>query len=203
MPDTFYTNVSKINSLVTDIYDTEQTRLTNRQKSINDMMTSQKRLISLNQSYTSKMKKYGYLVSMVAFALVIVVMIIHFRNLMPSILADLIIIGVIAGAIIWSYLIYVDIQNRDKIDFDELAVDSSALVNPANIDTANTNAGNAGDVSALAANANLGTGCVGRTCCPTDWNDSTSILAPGSIYFNTNINKCKVRTANDTQQPNS
>lgn len=53
---TFYDNISKINNLVEDIYKTEDTRLKARKQTINDMMVSQKRLISLNQSYTSKMK---------------------------------------------------------------------------------------------------------------------------------------------------
>lgn len=192
MPDTFYTNISKINYLVEDIYNKEHDRLEQRKQGINNMMTSQKRLISLNQSYTSKMKNYGYIVSIIAFALVITVMVIHFRELMPSILADLIIIIAIAGAIIWSYLIYTDIQNRDKIDFNELAVDSSSLVNPANIDQANTNAGDSGDISALAANAMLGTGCVGKTCCEiTDWATVTQANA-GKTYFNSKSQKCGI-----------
>lgn len=145
------------------------------------------------------MKKYGYIVSIIAFALVITVMVIHFRALMPSILADLIIIIAIAGAIIWSYLIYVDIQNRDKIDFDELAVDSSSLVNPENIDKANTSAGELGDISALTANALLGTGCVGKTCCPVDWSET---LATNQVYYNTNTNTCKVKGV-EVSQPTS
>lgn len=193
MPDNFYTNISHINSLVTDIYNKENKRLADRKQSINDMMTSQKRLISLNQSYTSKMKKYGYIVSIISFALVSTVMTIHFRALMPSILADLIIIISIAGAIIWSYIIYTDIQNRDRLEFDELAVDSSSLINPANITQADTNAGNAGDVSALAANASLSTGCVGAACC--DYVDAATRPvgeAATKSYFDTTIQKCKI-----------
>ena len=193
MPDNFYTNISHINSLVTDIYNKENKRLADRKQSINDMMTSQKRLISLNQSYTSKMKKYGYIVSIISFALVSTVMTIHFRFLMPSILADLIIIISIAGAIIWSYIIYTDIQNRDRLEFDELAVDSSSLINPANITQANTNAGNAGDVSALAANASLSTGCVGAACC--DYVDEAARTTANQLtksYFDTTMQKCKI-----------
>lgn len=191
MPDNFYTNISHINSLVTEIYNKENQRLADRKQNINDMMTSQKRLISLNQSYTSKMKKYGYIVSIIALALVSTVMTIHFRFLMPSILADLIIIISIAGAIIWSYIIYTDIQNRDRIDFDELAVDSSSLINPANITQADTNAGNAGDVSALAANASLSTGCVGSACC--DYPDAASAVS-NKTYYDSAIQKCAYKS---------
>jgi len=66
MSNTFYTEVSNLNTLVKKIYDTELDRVNKRKQGINDMMVSQKRLISLNQSYTSKMKKYGYIVSIIS-----------------------------------------------------------------------------------------------------------------------------------------
>jgi hypothetical protein len=194
MSNTFYTEVSNLNTLVKNIYEKEADRVEKRKQGINDMMVSQKRLISLNQSYTSKMKKYGYMISIIAFALVIIIMIIHFRYLLPSLLADLGIVIAIAGAIIWAYLIYVDIQNRDKIDFDELAIDSSSLVNPANIDKQNTDAGNEGDISALSSNAALGAGCIGSACCELPaWSsvtaDNTKI---GKSYFNSKTKKCEI-----------
>jgi hypothetical protein len=196
MSNTFYTEVSNLNTLVKNIYEKEAVRVEKRKQGINDMMVSQKRLISLNQSYTSKMKKYGYMISIIAFALVIIIMIIHFRYLLPSLLADLGIVIAIAGAIIWAYLIYVDIQNRDKIDFDELAIDSSSLVNPANIDKQNTDAGNEGDISALSSNAALGAGCIGSACC--DKPDWASVVSgeTGKSYFNSNVKKCGVVPAN-------
>ena len=184
MSNTFYTEVSNLNTLVENIYKTEATRVEKRKQGINDMMVSQKRLISLNQSYTSKMKKYGYMISIIAFALVIIIMIIHFRYLLPSLLADLGIVIAIAGAIIWAYLIYVDIQNRDKIDFDELAIDSSSLVNPANIDKQNTDAGNEGDISALSSNAALGAGCIGSACCElSSWPSSNTDYASKAVSY--------------------
>jgi hypothetical protein len=189
MSNTFYTEVSNLDTLVKNIYNTEKERVEKRKQGINDMMVSQKRLISLNQSYTSKMKKYGYMVSIIAFALVITIMIIQFRNLLPSILADFGIIIVIAGAIIWAYLIYVDIQNRDKIDFDELAIDSSSLVNPANIDKSNTDAGGAGDISALSSNSLLGAGCVGATCCD---NADFASSVQNKSYYNSKSKKCAI-----------
>lgn len=196
MSNTFYTEVSNLNTLVKNIYDTELERVDKRKQGINDMMISQKRLISLNQSYTSKMKKYGYMVSIIAFALVITIMIIQFRYLLPSLLADFGIIIAIAGAIIWAYLIFADIQNRDKIDFDELAIDSSSLVNPANIDKDNADAGNAGDISALASNSLLGAGCVGPTCCAhPNWASITSTnhnTLKGQSYYNSTTKKCGI-----------
>jgi hypothetical protein len=191
MSNTFYTEVSNLNTLVENIYKKEADRVEKRKQGINDMMVSQKRLISLNQSYTSKMKKYGYMISIIAFALVIIIMIIHFRYLLPSLLADLGIVIAIAGAIIWAYLIYVDIQNRDKIDFDELAIDSSSLVNPANIDKQNTDAGNEGDISALSSNAALGAGCIGSACC--DFPDFASSEINKS-YYNSKSKKCGIYT---------
>lgn len=208
MSDGFYKEVSNLDTLVKNIYNTEKDRVATRKQGIEDMMISQKRLISLNQSYTSKMKKYGYMVSIIAFALVITIMIIHFRSHLPSLLADFGIIIAIAGAIIWAYLIYVDIQNRDKIDFDELAIDSSSLVNPANIDKSNTDAGEAGDISKLSSNSLLGAGCVGPTCCANpDWKSITATnhnSLKGQTYYNSNTKKCGIvpQTYTTTEPPN-
>lgn len=197
---TFYSEISQLNNLVKNVYDSEKYRIETRQKGINEMITSQKRLIALNQSYTSKMKKYGYIVSIFSFALVILVMILTFRSLLPSTLADILFIIVITGALIWIYIIYTEIQKRDKIDFDELAIDSSSLVNPSNIAQSNDAAANQGDISTLANNSIIGAGCVGRNCCPTDW---SSTLQTSSVYYNTNSNTCKVKgPSTETAQPN-
>lgn len=105
---------------------------------------------------------------------------------MPSFIADFSIIIVVAGSLIWCYLIYVDIQKRDSIDFDELSSDS-ALVNTANIDKSNIDAGNIGDISALQNNLISQAGCIGRQCCPTDW---TTTNMPVGTYYNTNTRTC-------------
>lgn len=142
------------------------------------------------------MKKYGFIIAIISFALVFIVMIITFSNLIPDVIANLAIIIVVAGSLIKCYLIFVDIQNRDKLIFDELATVSSSLINTANINKSNTDAGNIGDISQLAANA---VGCVGRTCCPTDWSSS---ITPGDVYYNTKATKCcKKGAATETEQP--
>jgi hypothetical protein len=196
---TFYSEIDQLNNLVKNVYNSEKDRIDKRQKGINEMIMSQKRLVALNQSYTSKMKKYGYIVCIFSFALVILVMILTFRSLLSSTLADILFVIVIAGALIWIYLIYVEIQKRDKIDFDELAIDSSSLVNPSNIAQSNDAAGNQGDISTLANNSIVGAGCVGRNCCPADW---SKLLATGALYYNTNSNTCQLKgLSSETAQP--
>lgn len=189
----FYTEISHLQDLVTNIYNNENQRVQNKKQGINDMISSQKRMIALNQSYTSKMKKYGFMIGIIAFALVFVVMIITFYSLIPSIIADLSLIIVIAGSLIWCYLIYMDIQKRDSIDFNELSSDSSALLNTANIDKSNNLAGMEGDISTLENNLISQAGCIGKQCCPTDWSNNSATLLPGSIYYNTNTKTCKVQ----------
>lgn len=180
---TFYTEVSHLQDLVDNIYKTENKRLENRKQGIDDNIRSQKRLIALNQSYTSKMKQYGLIIAIISFALVFTVMIITFKNLIPDIIANLALIIVIAGSLIKCYLIYVDIQNRDRLIFDELASDSSSLINTANINKSNADAGNIGDISQLAANS---VGCIGKACCPVDWSNTMTV----GTYYNTKLNKC-------------
>ena len=197
----FYTEVSHLQDLVKNVYNIENQRLQNRKQGIDDMITSQKRLVSLNQSYTSKMKKYAFIIGIIAFSLVFTVMIIVFRSLISPIFADFSIVVVIAGAIIWCYLIFIDIQKRDKIDFDEIASDSSSLVNPANIEQRNNAAANMGDISTLQNNLISQAGCIGRQCCPTDW---TATLAVNSMYYNTNTKSCKLQpNTNLREQPST
>jgi hypothetical protein len=179
----FYTEISHLQDLVNNIYTKENERVQLRKQGINDMISSQKRLVALNQSYASKMKKYAFIIGIIAFALVFTVMIIVFRSLIPTILADISIVVVVAGSLIWCYLIFIDIQKRDQIDFDELASNSSALVNPANIEQRDIAAGNAGDISALESNLISSAGCIGQQCCPTLW---TGVL-PGGMYYNSNF----------------
>lgn len=195
---TFYTEVSHLQNLVDNIYNKENKRLENRKQGIDDNIRSQKRLIALNQSYTSKMKQYGLIIAIISFALVFTVMIITFKNLIPDIIANLALIIVIAGSLIKCYLIYVDIQNRDRLIFDELASDSSSLINTANINKSNADAGNIGDISQLAANS---VGCIGKTCCPADWSGNTVV---GSVYYNTKASKCcKKGGPTETEQPDT
>jgi hypothetical protein len=194
---TFYTEISHINDLVNKVYNTENERLMHRKQGIDEMVNSQKRLIALNQSYTSKMRKYGFIIGIIASALVISVMIITFRSIMPKFIADLGIIIVVAGAIIWAFLIYLDIQRRDKVVFDELAIDSSTLINTANIEQSNNAAGNTGDISTLQNNLSFSAGCIGRNCCPTDWN-SASV---NNVYYNSKSNTCQVKIGSDSSEP--
>ena len=191
----FYTKVSHLQDLVDNVYNIENTRLNNRKQGINDMIHSQKRLVALNHSYTSKMKKYGLIIGIISFSLVFTVMIVSFQSLIPNFIASIGIIIVITGALIWSYLIYVDIRNRDLLDFDELATDSSALINTANINKTNDNNAQS-SISDAIANSNT---CSGRTCCPTDWSNPRS----AGIYFNTKMNKCCYSALTAGDEPNT
>ena len=111
----------------------EQNRLDRKKKGIDIAYASQKRMIALNQSYTSKMRMYSYMIMVFALSIVISVMLSFSRQIIPSGLVDFLIIIIVLAGILWSYSIYVSIQNRDKLYFDELASDSAALIDPRSI----------------------------------------------------------------------
>ena len=196
---TFYTQVSHLQDLVDNVYSKENQRLQNRKQGINDMIHSQKRLVALNHSYTSKMKKYGLIIGIISFSLVFTVMIVAFGDLIPSFIASFGIIIIVTGALIWSYLIYIDIRKRDSLDFDELASDSSALINTSSINKTNVD----NTQSSISDAIRGATTCSGRTCCPTDW--STTSMPTGTLYFNTDAKKCCVTatTVTGTTQPSA
>ena len=196
----FYDNIGQITRISKDIVDKENTRLEKKAQGIYSAYNSQQRMIFLNQSYTMRMRAYSYMFGVISVTIVLVVLLGFLRGILPGTLVDVLMIVIIAGGIIWTYLIYADIQNRDQIDYNQIASGSSSLLDPKNIDTAKADAAAEGDISSLGGDFSLmGNGiCIGKDCCSYDW----SAVTENELYYNTNTNTCKVR-GTETAQPTS
>jgi uncharacterized membrane protein len=197
----FYDNIGQITRISQEIVDKENTRLDKKAQGIYSAYNSQQRMIFLNQSYTMRMRAYSYMFGVISVTIVLVVLLGFLRGILPGTLVDVLMIVIIAGGIIWTYLIFADIQNRDQIDYNQIASGSSSLLDPKNIDTAKADAANKGDISTLSGDFSLmgNEVCIGRDCCPTDWSTG---LSPGLSYYNTNQNKCLIKgAATETAQP--
>ena len=179
----FYDKVTELQEIANNIVDTEQTRLNNKKSGINDAYNSQQRTIALNQSYAMRMRAWSYLLTVVAISVVVSILLMFAKSIIPPTIIDILIIIVMAGGIIWAYLIYMDIQKRDENDYNLLSMKSTYLQDPSAIDTSNAPAitgKTSGNTVTNISSLLFGNGitCMGQSCCPE-----------GSTY-NPETNKC-------------
>ena len=114
----------------------------------------------------------------IALTVVIIVFIMVFQNVLPSALVNILILIVGVIGIIWAYIIYVGILNRDSVDFDKI---NSIRPDSANDMSGNVlvNSINAGNISKV-LKLNQYDSCVGNNCCDA-----------GTIY-DTDKDKCVI-----------
>ena len=161
----FYKSVNKIQDVSNEIINAETERLNQKKQGIDAAYASQQRMVSLNQSYSMRMRSWSYLIAIISVAIVLSIMLGYTRNIIPDFIVDILTIIILAGAIIWAYLIYADIQKRDENDYNLLSMQSSSLMDPNNIisngNTPDMSGNTTSDVSSLL----FGTTCVGSQCC--------------------------------------
>jgi len=172
----FYEDVANIQSTIDNVITVENTRLQAKKDGINAAYATQQRTIALNQSYASRMRGWSYLITIIAIAIVICIVLMNAKNIIPPSIADLLIVVVMAGAIIWAYLVYVDINTRDRTDYNTLSTDSTRLVNPNSIRSGASQSDDKIQANASDSNEDndkytslLGAGatCQGAECCAT------------------------------------
>ena len=161
----FYKSVNKFQDVSNEIINAETERLNQKKQGIDAAYANQQRMVSLNQSYSMRMRSWSYLIAIISVAIVLSIVLGYSRNIIPDFVVDILTIILLAGAIIWAYLIYVDIQKRDQNDYNLLSMQSSSLMDPNNIisngNTPETSGNTTSDVSSLL----FGTTCIGSQCC--------------------------------------
>jgi hypothetical protein len=168
------TNQDKVNSIV----QTELTRLQTKKGDIDTAMEGQKRSIQLNDSYRKRFQHYTKMVMIVIVCLAIFVGLIlvgRYFPVIPSFVIDILCVLTVSTGIVYTYLIYLDIQSRAKTNFDELSLQNPSLLSTSDIQKKTANAAGNGD---LLGSVNFGT-CVGSACCSdasgTVWDASQSM----------------------------
>jgi hypothetical protein len=163
----FYKSVNKFQDVSNEIINAETQRLNQKKQGIDAAYASQQRMVSLNQSYSMRMRAWSYLIAILSVALVLSIVLGYSRNIIPDFIVDILTIVILAGAIIWAYLIYVDIQKRDENDYNLLSMQSTSLMDPniiiSNGNTPDMSGNTTSDVSSLL----VGTTCIGSQCCST------------------------------------
>lgn len=167
---------------MSNIISNETDRLNAKKNSIDQAMDSQKRLVSLNQSYSEKYSQYIFIIIIMVVALVLFLGILMVQQNMenpPSGFFTFLQIIVLGGAFIYAMIIYNNIQSRNNMNYAELAVTTPLPLTAEQIaaqSAAQTKAGN------LLGSQNL-SGCMGSTCCGTGsiWDVSSQTCIPDSF----------------------
>ena len=171
-----------VQNSLTDI----NTSLSNQKSIVDATLVGQKRAVLLNDSSAKRTTQYTKIIIVVVVALVVSILLSvlsSFLPFIPSFVIDIIQIAIIAVAIIYGFLLYNDAQNRDKINFDELATPTITVPSEMDISANMIKARASGD---LLGSVNLGT-CVGFNCCSTGtyWDQGNSVCGNTKMPFTT------------------
>ena len=164
-----------------NIVDTEKNRLLMKKQNIDNALVEKTRAIELNDSYRQRYEMYIKMVVVVVFGLAIlftIQLIGKYVPVIPSFLISLLIAIDILVVIFICYFIYLDIQKRDPLHFNELNLSGPAILSPDQIKDSTAKAQASGD---LLGSINLGQ-CIGVSCCSdgTVWDASNSYCVPGT-----------------------
>ena len=184
-------NVNALSNALTDktfsamfqneVIQNEQNRLNQKQQSIDLAKTSQNRMITLNNSYSAR---YGAYIKIIMIVVVLFVMFIGLRFLqsslifIPSGVMDLIYIIIFSVGFIYALTIYMDIQSRDPVYFDQINLPPPNM--PADAASSNLAQIKNANFGNLLGGLQLGT-CIGGSCCDgttTAWDTASQTCKP-------------------------
>jgi hypothetical protein len=177
--DKYSSQVLTNQTQMSDIVNTELTRLQQKKKSIDNALTTRERVAELNNSYRLRYVEYTKMIAIVVLALVVFIaarMAGKYFPAIPSIVIDIVYILLFCGTTILLYNQMAYIQNRDVLYFDRLNLNGPNMKSAAQIANDKKAAGLSGN---LLDSINIGA-CVGETCCSegTIWDLSNSVCAP-------------------------
>lgn len=188
-----------------DFYNTEFTRLQQKQINATDILSSKQRHALLNDSYRKRYAKYVEILVVLVGAVAIYLGIVSLQtaaSFIPQIIFDLLTFLLMGGVFIYLCFAFYELYTRNALNYDELdlpAYDASGV-------DANSIA-----PGMIVAGVNRNATCVGQACCPQDytWNIVTNICEanPNNQQGFTTIDNAYVNTKFDSpslkRSPNS
>jgi len=185
------------------ILGTEEERLAEKRANIDNAIMGQQRLIQLNDTYRKRYSAYIKVVLIIVLALVIIIALIFINKIFPFIpeaVYTLLYIIILSGSIIYASIILIDIQSRDKFEYDKRT--RPPPVSPEEI---KKNAEAAAKAGNLLASINASSGCKSEGCCMvgTKWSAADNKCIPdcptGKIWDSVNkacVSTCPTGTRN-------
>ncbi len=174
---------------VNDILQRENRRLTTRKDAIDKAYEGQKRMVSLTDSITAKNQAYNYILFILVLVLLAFVGIkfLYSFEVIPSTLLDILNIAVLSIGFIYCIYLYIDIQRRYNMDFNQITLAEPAKKTPEQIQKDMENNIKSGNLLGLIKNTNTASGCTGSACCPTGttFNEKYNVCVPNVVPFGT------------------
>lgn len=174
---------------VNDILQRENRRLTTRKDAIDKAYEGQKRMVSLTDSITAKNQAYNYILFILVLVLLAFVGIkfLYSFEVIPSTLLDILNIAVLSIGFIYCIYLYIDIQRRYNMDFNQITLAEPTKKTPEQIQKDMENNIKSGNLLGLAKNTNTASGCTGSACCPTGttFNEKYNVCVPNVVPFGT------------------
>jgi len=165
---------------VNNILQSEINRLNVKKTQLDDAQKGQMRVLMMNESYRKRQAEYTKLIIAVVFVFALVIVMRYMRvffNVLPDIVYTLLHILLFASVTIYSMITYVNVNSREKINFDRLDLPAPKIESTKDFDERNTAAKMAGDLLGV-SNSNL---CKGAACCTanaTEWDETTGKCIP-------------------------
>lgn len=159
-----YGTITGAQQRLINITEQEKDRLDNIHQNYRDQDDNRDKMQMLMLSEKDKQNKYMLLAVIFAFVFVVAFFFTYIQNVKKnkSVWFDIIMVLLIAAALIYAIVVYVDIQNRDPNNFSKLAPDSDSLL----VVETRTGDGKHGVKYGIAATTDLqGGGCKGDACC--------------------------------------
>ena len=158
----------------------ENTRLNKKQESINDAITSKKRMIQLNNNFIERKAQYQKMLIAIIIGLAIyfVLYVIDRYLPIPDAIFFLILIITFIGIGIYCFNIYLIIINRDQMDFNKLNIAPPVTISSTQSQDASNAQLSNGNMDLLGS---LQLSCLGSSCCSaqTKWDVSAQLCIDG------------------------
>ena len=164
------------------LVDNENQRIQTNIQRVEDNLITKKRMVEFNENIRLRTEQYNQIMLTFVLAMGLVLVIVIGGRLIPFVpefvLQGLIVIIGVATAI-QIFTIYVNMQARSHMNYNELHLDKPALDTPEEIQQNKANAAASGD---LLGSIDIG-GCAGPACCDSSnnvvWNESSRKCVQG------------------------
>lgn len=175
--------MSTLTTKAAELLNKHSTSIDARIQNVDNTITSQKRIIALNDSYSKRMAAYTKMVLLTVFVLTITIFLKILQSRVPFItdgIMTLVYIAAFSICIIYAFFVVTDINSREKTDFDKLdqappkALTSLSAADKQLSDNAKITSG---DLSGLLPGM-----CLGSDCCKeiagVKWDDTIQKCIP-------------------------
>jgi VIT1/CCC1 family predicted Fe2+/Mn2+ transporter len=162
------------------ILDQEQNRLEQKKQSVDGAITTQERMIQLNQSYQKRYASYTKIVIVLTMTIILilgVLIIFRFFPFIPSIVIYIICTIISLIALVYIGTLYMDIRTRTVTNYDQIRLNNKPKTLTPPIQSSPTPASNAEYL------ANLGIFCSDQSCCSsgTIWDPQSNKCTIGGL----------------------